>query len=82
MFTRWFYLFFALWTLESRILDCKFEFYVKFPTQNRLESSGIRNLGQNLAKTISLFGLFLIRSWGYIGFIRFDEDFIRFLQVF
>ena len=49
---RYIFLIFPFWTLKTAISDFKFGFYVKFPTQNRLESSKIRNLDPKTSKSI------------------------------
>ena len=47
-----FFLIFPFWTLKTLISDLKFGFYVKFPTQNRLESSIYWNLGPKMSKNM------------------------------
>ena len=71
-----FFLIFPFWTLQTLISDFKFGFYVKFPTQDRLESSKIRNLDPNMwGRPIncpdSREKFFGIRP----GFLALDQDF-------
>ena len=52
MFLNFVFLLFGLWTQASALFDLKFGFYVKFPTQNRLEMSRIMNPGSTNFKII------------------------------
>ena len=47
---RYIFIIFPFWTLNTAISDFKFGFYVKFPTQNRLESSKIQHLDPKMSK--------------------------------
>ena len=52
MFRTSFFLIFPFWIQKLAIFEFKFGFDVKFPPQNRLEMSRIRNPDQKMTKII------------------------------
>ena len=56
--------YFSLLDANIFIFDLKFGFYVKFPPQNRLEMSRIRNPGQKMTKINFYISLFLNHTMG------------------